>query len=412
MIDQLRSYLDFAAAASGEESYAVPTRSEPRQRWYRRGPVLAAFAAVVVLAVGIPALMLGSSRGTPPAAQFLEPLDVGVERVWPDSGFTGTPDETARAFAREALGWPDVETVSNPDASPDGPVWTTIRHSGSQDLDVLSIPLGEGRRALTQVGFGMVTVETDTSNGGQLVGIPQVSEADTAILHIRFMEPDRVEVLQVDHSDLERGQAQIGTGSAIGGVVVVYLDADGVPVTAAGGHFGPFGDSTPPDLSSPDSTSTSITNGTTVPPAAADMAVVNGFVQFAKSPSDETFPDLLLADTVALGLGPETVRTVDKGALRGAQEWVIDVADFRGYVGPFSALDVLSSLEDYDIQIGEHLHCAGPPQPPPNELQDLRRVSVQPSEQSIGSCLEWSTVDFFVDEDRLVQAITMDLWEP
>lgn len=52
------------------------------------------------------------------------------------------------------------------------------------------------------------------------------------------------------------------------------------------------------------------------------------------------------------------------------------------------------------------------PQPPPSGLQDLRRVSVQPPEQSIESCLEWSTVDFFVDEDGLVVAITVDLWEP
>jgi len=28
------------------------------------------------------------------------------------------------------------------------------------------------------------------------------------------------------------------------------------------------------------------------------------------------------------------------------------------------------------------------------------------------SCLDWFTIDFFVDNDGMVAAITLDLWEP
>lgn len=414
VIDQLRSYLDFAAGASTEEAVAVAPSTKPRLRWYQRGPVLAASVALLVLVVGVPALLFGSNGEAPSlGSQLVDPLDVGVERVWPDSGFVGSPDEIASEFAGEALGWVDVETTSDPDASPDGPVWTTIRHSGSEELDVLSIPNGQGRRVLLQVGSLVVTTGIETEKGGQLVGIPQVPDAVSAILHIRFVKPDRVEVVQVDQSDLEEGRVEVSSDSPIGGIVIVYLDTNGIGLTATGRHFGPFEASTPSSTTPQETSTTSTTTAaTTVQPTGEDLAHVDAFLEFAKNPNAETFSNLPLADSVSIGLGPEIVRSVDGENLQEPQAWMIDVPEFRAYTGPFSPLDLLRTLDDYTVHVGEHPHCAGPPQPPPNGLDDLRRVSVQPADESMYSCLDWMTVDFFVDRSGQVEAITLDLWEP
>jgi hypothetical protein len=149
-----------------------------------------------------------------------------------------------------------------------------------------------------------------------------------------------------------------------------------------------------------------------VEPTGTDLSLVDAFVEFARNPGDETFSDVSLADSVALGLGPRIIHSVDGDQLQDPEAWVIDVEEFRAYTGPFSSLEILGSLDEYSVHIGEHPYCAGPPQPPPTGLHDLRRVSVQPVAGSIDSCLDWTTVDFFVDESGQVQAVTMDLWEP
>jgi hypothetical protein len=48
--------------------------------------------------------------------------------------------------------------------------------------------------------------------------------------------------------------------------------------------------------------------------------------------------------------------------------------------------------------------------PPPIQVADLRRVSVQPRDTE--SCLQWWTVDLFLTPDGKVAAVTLDLWEP
>ncbi len=239
VIDQLRIYLDYASAESAEETVATPSLV-PSVRWHQRGPVLAVLTGLLVLAVGLPALLLLTDDGPPLGSDLPDPLDVGVEWVWPDAGFVGGSDEIAASFAELALGWGEAETVSDPDASPDGPVWTTVRHQGSPDLEVLSVPIGDGRRTLMQVGSGVVTVSNEAEGGGQRIGIPREPVAESAILHVRLVEPDRVEVISATASDLEQGYVDVSADSPIGGVVVVYLDEGGEGVTAVGGHFGPF----------------------------------------------------------------------------------------------------------------------------------------------------------------------------
>jgi len=415
VINQLRTYLDFAAGEAADSMHAATPPVRPVLRWYHRGPVVAAVVALLVLAVFIPTLLLSSNPEPPVASQLSDPLDVGVDRVWPDAGFEGDPDEIAAEFAGQALGWTIVETVSDPDATPDGPVWTTIRHAGSEDLDVLSIPIGDDRRTLIQVGSLGVSIGPADDGQGQLVAIPSVANAESAILHIRFVEPDRVEVILAEQSDLEQGRVEVASNSPIGGIVIVYLHANGDSLTATGGHYGPFEATPTTSTTEPQptsTTSTTTTTSTTAQPTGSDISLVGVFVDFAKSPSPETFSSLPLADSVALGLGPQIISSVEETHLQDREAWVIDVVEFRAYTGPFSALDLLDSLDQYTVQVGEHAHCAGPPQPPPDGLEKYRRVSVQPSDDSIDSCIAWTTVDFFVGPSGLVEAITMDLWEP
>ena len=151
-----------------------------------------------------------------------------------------------------------------------------------------------------------------------------------------------------------------------------------------------------------------------VPPAAApsDVALTRAFRGFAADPSPETAADVPFAPEVRLGLASRLMRTVGADEVADPEAWVLESAAFRGYTGPFSALDLLQRHDRYDVSVGPHRHCASPPVAAPPDVEGLRRVSVQPSSRSIDSCLSWFTVDLFVDDDDVVQAVTLDLWEP
>ena len=50
--------------------------------------------------------------------------------------------------------------------------------------------------------------------------------------------------------------------------------------------------------------------------------------------------------------------------------------------------------------------------PSPPELVSFTRIGILPLEGSIDSCLEWSAVDLFVDDDGVIQGIAVHLEEP
>lgn len=154
----------------------------------------------------------------------------------------------------------------------------------------------------------------------------------------------------------------------------------------------------------------------TSPPDATTVTdaetLIEAFVQFARDPSDDTFGELPLADTVDLGLGPTIIKTIENTELRQPEEWQLDLDLFRASTGPFSAFDSLSRLDGYATTVGEHPHCASPPVPPPDGYEGLDRISVQPRLGPQDSCLMWSTVDFFLLPAGDVAAITLDMWEP
>ena len=239
VIEQLRAYLDYAGTSATEALVTAQDPSTP-VRWYRRGPVLAGIAAGVVLLLALPAVLIGPDAGPTVDEPLPDPLDVGMEVVWPSEGFRGDADAIAAEFARVALGWPDVATTSDPDAPADGPIWTTIQHPGREDLEVLSIPIGEGRRALIQVGSPGVTNGPGEDGQGQYVGFPRVPGATSAVLHIRYFFSEGVEVLRANRDEADRGRVNVTSDTPVAAVVIVYLDENGDTVTARGGHFGSF----------------------------------------------------------------------------------------------------------------------------------------------------------------------------
>ncbi len=143
-----------------------------------------------------------------------------------------------------------------------------------------------------------------------------------------------------------------------------------------------------------------------------DESLIDAFITFAVNRNRTNFDELPLADEVQLGLGPDLQVTFAADELRNANRWTLDVESFRAYEGPFSALDVLAQMSIYQVARGPHDHCAGDPMPAPAGFDDADRISVQPDEQTITSCLEWDTVDFFLNGAGQVEAITLDLWEP
>ncbi len=147
-----------------------------------------------------------------------------------------------------------------------------------------------------------------------------------------------------------------------------------------------------------------------VEPTADDLALVEAFVVFARAGGGDVASLPIAAEGLSLGLATELLVDRTASELSDPDAWVVDLEPFRARVGPYSALELLAEDRPTDILIGPHNHCAAVPVAPPDEVAELRRVSVFPVDAA--SCIEWWTVDFFVDADGTVAAITLDLWEP
>lgn len=143
-------------------------------------------------------------------------------------------------------------------------------------------------------------------------------------------------------------------------------------------------------------------------PTAGDEALIAAFFEFVGQPGGVTAAALPLAPAVSLGLAEEIVKVVGAAELAGPEAWTIDRADFRAWAGPFSVLDFAN--EPAAITIGSYARCAAPPVAAPAGFDGHRRLSIQPTEAT--SCLEWWTVDFFLSDEGLIEAITLDLFEP
>ncbi|MBA2384277.1 MAG: hypothetical protein H0V68_06395 [Actinobacteria bacterium] len=138
---------------------------------------------------------------------------------------------------------------------------------------------------------------------------------------------------------------------------------------------------------------------------------MEALIAFARTQRDAAWADVPLAATVDLGLADTFYVRREARELREPGAWAVAVEPFRGRAGTYSALDLIAQ-EDGPLQVthGPHPHCASPPVPAPAQMSPHRRVAVQPSDAD--GCLDWWTVDAFVDRRGKIRAVTLDLWEP
>lgn len=141
-----------------------------------------------------------------------------------------------------------------------------------------------------------------------------------------------------------------------------------------------------------------------------DSRVMRSLRRFARDPRPGQVKNIpFVHDGVRLGLADQLLVQRSPRELTDPEAWVIGEDPFRARVGPFSALELLAGPGPVSVVVGPHPHCASPPVPPPEEVADLRRVSLQPA--NFESCLLWWTVDVFLTPEAEIAAVTLDLWE-
>jgi hypothetical protein len=152
-----------------------------------------------------------------------------------------------------------------------------------------------------------------------------------------------------------------------------------------------------------------VLEGTNAPePTGPDIALIDMLSSFARGDGD--LAAVPFAGEVQLGLAEMLLVTRTPAELADPASWVVDLEPFRARTGPFSALELLAEQRPHVVMVGPHNHCASPPVPAPDGYEGYRRVSVHPADAT--SCLEWFTVDLFLDDDGAIVAITLDLYEP
>lgn len=88
-----------------------------------------------------------------------------------------------------------------------------------------------------------------------------------------------------------------------------------------------------------------------------------------------TLPDAALplaADGVSLGLADRLEPARSPGELAEPASWLLQQEAFPGYVGPFSALELLAGGQALEGAVGPHPHCVSPPVPAPEAVAQLR----------------------------------------
>jgi hypothetical protein len=152
-----------------------------------------------------------------------------------------------------------------------------------------------------------------------------------------------------------------------------------------------------------------------------DEQLAEALHRFALEPSDANLARIRFAHEVGLGLGSAVITNVPRdhtvegrADLSDPATWRVEVPHFRAYVGPFSALDELRTSDpvEWKLSTGPHPSCVGPAVEPSPELADYRQLSIQPADDMYTSCLDWWSVDLFMDDAGRIHAVTLDLYEP
>lgn len=141
-------------------------------------------------------------------------------------------------------------------------------------------------------------------------------------------------------------------------------------------------------------------------------SIIHTIIEFARHPSDETFAAIPLAENVTLGLWDDHTRLVSAAALRDPAAWIMDADIWAAYVGPFDMLRSAGRDESMQYRIGPHDHCAGPPLAAPGGFEFHTQISAEPAELTVQTCMQWSSLNVFVNDDNLIEGIFLDIWEP
>jgi hypothetical protein len=140
----------------------------------------------------------------------------------------------------------------------------------------------------------------------------------------------------------------------------------------------------------------------------AEAAIMQALVDFSRAAG--AFDSVPLAPEVSLGLGIDIVETIPRADLANPSRWVLGADGFRARAGTVSLIDLLASEDIRRTVTGEHPRCAAEPTGTPGGLDGYLRISTQPLDAV--SCIDWYSIDLFVDADGQIVAVTLDLYEP
>ncbi len=140
-----------------------------------------------------------------------------------------------------------------------------------------------------------------------------------------------------------------------------------------------------------------------------EEAAVESLITFAKDPTTANFDAIPLADEVALGISQEVRAVASRSDLRDRQGWVVLLDEAHDDV--YDLLANAGRWDTFRIETGPYPFCAGSPIDPPEGYEDHVRVSAQPVIYFPYSCLAWSTIDVFLNDDGQIEAVTIDQWE-
>jgi len=145
-------------------------------------------------------------------------------------------------------------------------------------------------------------------------------------------------------------------------------------------------------------------------PTPEELAIADAYANLSVEGSTVDTRDLRLADVLLVGLGDQLIEERTPAQLTDAAGWVFTLEGFRERGGLFSALETLLESDDIEVVVGPHDLCGLPPQPISDRIEFASHLSLQPA--GIDSCLQWFTVDLFLDDSGTVVAIILDLAVP
>jgi hypothetical protein len=170
---------------------------------------------------GIPA-DASTPTPVPPPTQ----LGVDLGRIWPAQATDETPEQLVRRFATEVVGWPDATIAAGPS--------DTNRFDIIHDGHTISIDLGPDRAGIIQFAEHLIGgAAPGATSLFRFAARPDATQA-TVIVNANG-------TTKAWHADLAAGVTVIALPDlsigAARSVIILFEDADGTTLAAAGGQF-------------------------------------------------------------------------------------------------------------------------------------------------------------------------------